>query len=146
NGNLSLVGAANGSGTYRAVAGTSASTLTFVSGGSISSLFNTGATIQVQGALTNTSVFVNEGTLMVAGGTYQSAANVTNAAGAMIANSGAGSINAAAVFNLGTILATNATFTISNLVAQGGTVTIGAGSTLVLPGASSLTNFGTINL
>ncbi|MGD1017975.1 MAG: autotransporter-associated beta strand repeat-containing protein [Verrucomicrobiia bacterium] len=146
NGNLNLVGAANGSGTYRAVAGTLASTLTFVNGGSISSLFDTGATIQVEGALTNTSSFVNEGTLMVAGGTYQSAANLTNAIGALIANSGAGSINAAAVVNLGTILATNATFVISNFVAQGGTVTIGAGGTLTLPGASSLTNFGTINL
>ena len=146
NGNLNLVGAATGAGAYRAVAGTSASTLTFVNGGSISSLFNTGATIQVEGALTNTSLFVNEGTMMLAGGTYQSAANLTNATGELIANSGAGSINAAAVFNLGTILATNATFTISNLVAQGGTVTIGAGGTLTLPGSSSLTNFGTINL
>ncbi|HTS16529.1 MAG TPA: autotransporter-associated beta strand repeat-containing protein [Verrucomicrobiae bacterium] len=146
NGNLLLVGAANGSGVYRAVAGTSAATLTFVNGGSINSLFDTNATIVVQGPLTNSSVFVNAGTLMVAGGTYQTGANVTNAAGATIANSGAGSLNAGAVFNLGTILATNATFTISNLVAQGGTVTIGAGGTLTLPGASSLTNFGTINL
>ncbi len=134
NGNLNLVGAATGAGAYRAVAGTSGSTLTFVNGGSISSLFNTGATIQVESALTNTSLFVNEGTLMAAGGTYQSAANVTNTASALIANSGAGTINAAAVFNLGTILATNGTFSVSNLVAQGGTVTIGAGGTLTLPG------------
>ncbi len=146
NGNLNLVGAATGAGTYRAVAGTSASTLTFVNGGSISSLFNTGATIQVEGALTNTALFVNEGTLMVAGGTYQSTANLTNAAGELMANSGAGTINAAGVFNLGTILATNGTFSVSNFVAQGGTVTIGAGGTLTLPGASALTNFGTINL
>ena len=135
NGNLNLVGAATGAGVYRAVAGTSASTLTFVNGGSISSLFDTGATIQVEGALTNTALFVNEGTLMVAGGRTRARRNLTNAAGELMANSGAGSISAAAVFNLGTILATNATFTISNLVAQGGTVTIGAGGTLTLPGA-----------
>ncbi|HVM62067.1 MAG TPA: autotransporter-associated beta strand repeat-containing protein [Verrucomicrobiae bacterium] len=146
NGNLNLVGAANGSGVYRAVAGASAATLTFVNGGSINSLFDTNATIVVEGFLTNNGVFANAGTLLVAGGAYQSGANVTNIAGATIANSGAGSLNAAAVFNLGTILATNATFTISNLVAQGGTVTIGAGGTLTVPGASSLTNFGTINL
>ena len=146
NGELRLVGAASGAGAYKAAAGASAATLTFAGGGSISALYNTNATIQVASVLTNTSVFVNQGTIVVAGGTYQSTANLTNAAGEFIINSGAGTINAAGVFNLGTILATNATVTISNLFAQGGTVTIGAGGTLYLPGAVGVTNFGTINL
>ena len=146
NGNLVINGAATSNGVYRAAAGASAATLTFAGGGSISALFNTNATIQVASLLTNTSLFVNQGTIVLAGGTYQSTANVTNAAGEFIVNSGAGTLNAAGVYNLGTILATNATLTISNLLAQGGTVTIGAGGTLTLPGAAGLTNYGTINL
>jgi fibronectin-binding autotransporter adhesin len=146
NGELRLVGVASGTGAYKAAAGASPATLTFAGGGSISALFNTNATIQVASVLTNNSVFVNQGTIVVASGTYQSTANLTNAAGEFIINSGAGTINAAGVFNLGTILATNATVTISNLFAQGGTVAIGAGGTLYLPGAVGVTNFGTINL
>jgi len=146
NGNLQINGTASSNGVYRAVAGTSAATLTFAGGGSISALFNTGATIQVASVLTNTGVFANQGTIVLAGGTYQSAANFTNAVGKFIVNSGAGTINAAGVFNLGTILATNATVTISNLVAQGGTVTIGNSASVALLGAGALTNFGTINL
>jgi hypothetical protein len=143
NGELVLLGLATSNGTYRAVAGASAATLTFAGGGSISALFNTNATVQLKSTLTNTAVFANQGTLVLAGGTYQTTANLTNAAGKFVINSGAGTINAANVFNLGTILTTNATVTVSNLT-QGGTLTIGSGGTLNISGPLGLTNFGTI--
>ena len=101
--------------------------------------------MQFESVVTNTAVFANQGTLVLAGGTYQTTANLTNAAGKLIVNSGAGTINAANVYNLGTILTTNATVTISNLT-QGGTLTIGSGGTLNISGPLGLTNFGTINL
>jgi len=67
NGELRLQGTASGAGIYRAVAGTSAATLTFAGGGSISTLLNTGTTIRVENSsLTNTSSFVNRGTLTLA--------------------------------------------------------------------------------
>ncbi len=144
NGELQIVGAASGTGSFRAVAG--GSTLTFAGGGSISALFNTNATVKLTSTLTNNSVFVNQGTIVLNVGTYQSTANLTNAAGETIISSDDGTINAAAVINRGTILATNANLIISNLVVQGGTVTIGAGGSLALVGAGALTNFGTINL
>ncbi|MGA2605518.1 MAG: hypothetical protein ABSG14_14970, partial [Verrucomicrobiia bacterium] len=70
NGNLVINGTATSNGAYRAAAGASAATLTFAGGGSISALFNTNATIQVASVLTNTSVFANQGTIVLAGGTY----------------------------------------------------------------------------
>ncbi|HXI83200.1 MAG TPA: hypothetical protein VNL17_03820, partial [Verrucomicrobiae bacterium] len=146
NGELRLLGAVSGAGAYRAVAGVGPATLTFAGGGSISSLFNTNATIRLENVLTNTSVFVNQGTLTLAGGTYQSAANFTNAVGEVITNVGNGTLNAALVYNLGSIQAVAGTLTISNLFAQGGTVFIGPGGTLTTTGLGALTNFGTISL
>ncbi len=146
NGNLNLVGAATGAGAYRAVAGTSAATLTFVNGGSISSLFNTGATVQVESTLTNNSLFVNQGTIILNAGTYQSSANFTNALNEFVIASDDSTLSAASVVNRGTILTTNATLLVSNLVVQSGTITIGNSGTLMLVGAGALTNFGTINL
>ena len=66
--------------------------------------------------------------------------------GKLIVNSGAGTINAANVTtNLGTILTTNATVTISNLT-QGGTLTIGLRrAPQHFRDHWGLTNFGTIN-
>ena len=128
------------------MAGTLASTLTFVNGGSISSLFNTGATIQVESTLTNNSLFVNQGTIVLNAGTYQSSANFTNALNEFVIASDDSTLSAASVVNRGTILTTNATLLVSNLVVQAGTVTIGNGGTLMLVGPGALTNFGTINL
>ena len=50
------------------------------------------------------------------------------------------------VVNLGTIWATNNTLAFASNLVQGGTLTIGAGSTISLLGSGALTNFGTINL
>ena len=146
NGNLNLVGAASGAGAYRAVAGASAATLTFAGGGSISALFNTGATIQVESTLTNNSLFVNQGTIVLNASTYQSSANFTNALNEFVIASDDSTLSAASVVNRGTILTTNATLLVSNLVVQSGTITIGNSGTLMLVGAGALTNFGTINL
>jgi T5SS/PEP-CTERM-associated repeat protein len=135
NGELRLLGAASGAGAYRAVAGASASTLSFVGGGSISALFNTGATIRVEGALTNANTFINAGSLVMAGGTYQSSATVTNISGSWL--TGTGTV-AATTLNSGTIFAHSATPltfsgpSLNNLV--GGVVTASTAS-LVVKGA-----------
>jgi fibronectin-binding autotransporter adhesin len=145
NGNLQLSGAANGAGTYRAVAGASAATLTFAGGGSISALFDTSATVRVQGVLTNASLFVNTGSLAMGGGTYQSAANLTNAASGRIV--GTGTV-AASVFNSGTILANSSTaplaLTGAVLVNQvGGVITANVGRLIV---SGAFTNAGTLSM
>jgi fibronectin-binding autotransporter adhesin len=102
NGELRLNSAVNGAGTYRAVAGASASTLTFVTGGSISTLFNTSATVRVEGLLTNDNIFVNGGTVTVVGGRYVNTGNFTNAAGTVAKFiNGVGTFSAN-VFNDGT--------------------------------------------
>jgi len=64
----------------------------------------------------------------------------------VITNIGNGTLNAAGVFNFGSIQAVAGTLTVSNLVAEGGTVFIGPGGTLTTTGIGALTNFGTISL
>ena len=129
NGQLRLLGAVSGVGAYQAVAGASASTLSFVGGGSLSALYNTGATIRVEGLLTNASIFVNAGTLALMGGTYYSTANVTNSVGAFIVNQG--TLNAP-VINSGSMLVTNGTLLLSAGLtnASTGNINISSGSTL----------------
>jgi len=106
NGTLSIGGTATGAGLYRAESG---ATLSFGGGGSLSSLYGTGATLQVTGGiLTNsTAGFDNTGgTLAFAGGSYYHASGglFTNASTGWVV--GYGSLNAAgSILNQGTILA-----------------------------------------
>ena len=129
NGELRLTGPVSGAGTYRAVAGASASTLTFVGNGSISSLFNTGSTVRIEGLLTNTSVFANRGSLAMAGGTYQSGNMVSNGSGFFV--TGWGTVDAP-ITNLsgGTVTASNGTLTVKSVLGQSGTFSILNGATL----------------
>ena len=132
NGELALKAIVSGAGDYKAVAGASSSTLTFMDGGSISSLINTGATIRVVGALTNANAFINAGSLVMAGGAYQSSATVTNTSGSWL--TGVGTV-AATTLNSGTIFANSSTPltfsgpSLNNLV--GGVVTASAASLVV---------------
>jgi len=145
NGELRLQGTASGAGIYRAVAGTSAATLTFAGGGSISTLLNTGTTIRVENSsLTNTSSFVNRGTLTLAGGTYQSSAAVTNTSGFQIENA-AGTVGtlSAALINSGTLAANSGTLTLLAAPTQSGAINIAA--TGVLNVVPDWVNSGTIN-
>jgi hypothetical protein len=144
NGELRLLGAVSGAGAYRAVAGASAATLTFAGSGSISALFNTGATVRVEGLLTNTSLFVNGGTLTLAGGTYQSTANVTNTAGFVVENLAGttGTLNARLV-NSGTISVNGGTLSLLQAPVQSGAVNIASAGNLNV--AQDWANSGTIN-
>ena len=141
NGELRLLGAVSGAGAYRAVAG-SAATLTFADSGSISKLYNTGATVRVEGLLTNTSFFVNRGTLTMAGGTYQSGNNVTNATGYVI--TGSGTLDARVVNSGGTITATGGTLTFMKAPVQTGTINVTGSGTLNVMEAWQ--NSGTVTL
>ncbi|MGA2222118.1 MAG: hypothetical protein ABSH21_10180, partial [Verrucomicrobiia bacterium] len=144
NGELRLLGAVSGAGAYRAVAGASAATLTFAGSGSISALFNTGATVRVEGLLTNTSLFANGGTLTLAGGTYQSTANVTNTAGFVVENLAGttGTLNARLV-NSGTISVNGGTLSLLQAPVQSGAVNIASAGNLNV--AQDWANSGTIN-
>jgi len=141
NGELRVTALARGAGAYRAVAGTSAATLTFAGGGTLSALFNTGGTIRVESLVTNTSLFVNQGTVTLAGGTYFSAANVTNAAGTVIESAANGTLAAAGIYNLGDIrVASGTTLILSNLVTQTGTIDMGGAGAVLNLRATALTN------
>src|SRR5580698_5381345 len=86
--------------------------------------------------------WVNSGTVALEGG-YIVGNNLTNnSAGTLL---GYGSLSNVVV-NLGTILTTNSTLNFASNVVQGGTMTIGGGSTISFLGSGALTNFGTINL
>src|SRR5204863_335112 len=121
NGELRLGNTVSGAGTYRAVAGGAGATLTFVNGGSISALFNTGATVRIEGSLTNTAVFVNQGTVALAGGTYRSTLGLTNPVGFVV--SGFGTLDAP-FSNAGTLTATNGQLNLVNAPIQTGTINI----------------------
>ncbi len=127
NGELTLLNNVSGSGAYGAVAGASAATLTFAGGGSISALLNTGATIRVTSILTNTTVFANQGTLTLAGGTYHSAADLSNASTSVIIGSGTLSTR---LVNQGYLTATNGTLLLLNAPVQTGTITVASDGTL----------------
>ncbi len=119
NGQLRLESVAVGPGTYEARAGASAATLTFVDGGSISSLFNTGATIRVESLLTNAgSVFINAGTLaVVGGGTYVNTADLNTLVGGVV------TVNTSRVIVGGAYTgASGSTLTMINSVGTFGTV------------------------
>lgn len=68
NGELRLTGAVSGTGSYHAGP---AATLTFTGGGKVGSLANNGGTVRIESTLTNSSLFGNDGLLVVNGGTYQ---------------------------------------------------------------------------
>ena len=143
NGELRLLGAVSGAGAYRAVVGSS-STLTFAGSGSISALFNTGATVRVEGLLTNTSAFANSGTLTLAGGTYQSAASVTNALGFVVENlAGTTGTLDARLVNSGTISVNGGTLSLLQAPVQSGAVNIASAGNLNV--AQDWANSGTIN-
>ena len=140
NGMLWLNGRATGAGTYRAAPG---ATLTFNGGGTISSLFNTGGTIRVNGgALTNDTIFNNAGTLAMSGGSYVTSTRLTNGPTAWI--TGFGTISSAAtLFNRGTIYAQGASpLIIDSALFNTGQVIASSGS-LVVNGV--FTNRGTLN-
>ena len=142
NGTLTIAGVATGTGTYRADAG---ATLTFSSGGQISSLFNTGATIRIAGGLlaNSSSLFDNAGgTLLLAGAGYRSSALFTNNGWL----TGSGSLNsAAALVNQGTIRPTGGLLTInSNLVNNTGGLIAVQSSALQVNGV--FTNNGTLQV
>ena len=84
----------------------------------------------------------NSGTVALAGG-YIVGNNLTNNGTATLL--GYGNLSNVVV-NLGTIWATNNTLAFASNIVQGGTVTIGSGSTISLLGSGALTNYGTINL
>ena len=124
-GELRLLGAVSGTGAYVASSG---ATLTFAGSGSISTLYNTGATVRVEGLLTNTSFFANRGTLAMANGTYQSGNKVTNATGYVI--TGSGTLDAGVVNSGGTITATGGTLTFTKALVQSGTINVTGSGTL----------------
>src|SRR5207247_7518078 len=106
NGELRVVGTVGGPGAFVAVSDGNAGTLTFGAGGSISALFNTGATIRVEGSLTHTASFINQGTLTIAGGTL-------NILGALTAGNGANTTGTVWVTGSG-LLVTNGVTTVGN--------------------------------
>ena len=70
--------------------------------------------------------------------------NLTNNSDGILVGSGSLSN---LVVNLGTIWTTNSTLSFASNIVQGGTITIGGGSTISMQARSgALTNFGTINL
>ena len=148
NGTLSIAGAATGGGNYQAAPG---ATLSFSGGGSLSSLFNTGATIQVTaGILTNFMIgFDNTGgTLALAGGSYVHASGLfTNSSSGWL--TGYGSLTAAAaILNQGTILANGGLsrplVLNSNLVNTATGYVTASGSALQINGV--FTNNGTLQV
>jgi hypothetical protein len=145
NGELRVVGKVGGPGAFAAVAGSSPATLTFgAGGGSISALFNTGATIRVEGSLTHTASFINQGTLTIAGGTL-------NIFGALTAGDGASTTGTVWVTGSGLLVTNGVTtlgnsgvglMTISNGIVRGSTVVAGIQS----GGTGTLRVFGGTNI
>jgi len=133
NGTLQLLGAASGAGTYRAVVGAGPATLTFGGGGTISALFNTGATIRVENSgiiLTNAaSRFINAGTLaVVGGGTYVNMGGLQNNSSGIITSS-----NARLVVNGSFTNQAGATLTMLNSVGTFNGISVNQGAWITDP-------------
>ena len=139
-GTLSIAGAATGAGAFRAEAG---ATLSFNGGGQISDLSNPNATIRIGGGiLTNMAAFSNDGTLALAGGTYQANVAFTNnnwlvgygtfSSTAPLVNHGTISANLQTtniplvvntdLFNTGTVLANSSAMQVSGVFTNNGTL------------------------
>lgn len=117
NGELRLIQPVVGPGVYRALPGGVGGTLTFVNGGSLSALFNTGATVRIQGVLTNTSVFINRGTVTLDGGTYHSSSSFINPSGFLL--NGVGTL-AASLNNSGIVQVAGGGLTFGGTVQNSG--------------------------
>ena len=137
NGELRLAYPVRGAGSYAAKNG---ATLTFVNGGSVSSLANAASTLRLEGVLTNTAAFANQGTLALAGGTYYSLATLSNPSGATV--TGHGTV-AALLENAGTVEVTGAGLTFSQNVTNSGTINLGA-STAIFEAALTLAPTGVL--
>ena len=117
--------------------------MSFNSGGTISSLFNTGGTIRVASLVINATTFHNDGTLAMSNGTYQTVTQLTNGPTAWI--TGYGTINTpATLVNHGTILANNSTLAlvIGSALESTGRVLATTGRLIV---SGIFTNDGTLN-